>query len=92
MHVTNTALHLDHPGLRISEDDNRDDDGAIWSLSAVLRRIDAVIADVTAVVGSSGTAPIAGDAAKLAEAAAARMVVPEEDSLPANDNKPTPQR
>lgn len=60
--------------------------------SAVLRRIDAVIADVTVVVGRSGTAPIAGDAAKLAEAAAAQMVVPEEDNPSANDNKPTPQR
>ncbi len=41
MHVTNTALHLDHPGLRVSQDDTRDDDGAIWSLSAVLRRMEA---------------------------------------------------
>jgi len=40
MHVTNTALHLDHPGLRISEDATRDDDGAIWSLSAVLGRME----------------------------------------------------
>ena len=40
MHVTNTALHLDHPALRISDDDTRDDDGAIWSLSAVLRRME----------------------------------------------------
>lgn len=41
MHVTNTALHLDHPGLRISDDDTREDDGAIWSLSAMLRRMEA---------------------------------------------------
>lgn len=40
MHVTNTALHLDHPGLKISDDDTRDDDGSIWSLSAVLRRME----------------------------------------------------
>ena len=40
MHVTNTALHLDHPALRISDDDTRDDDGSIWSLSAMLRRME----------------------------------------------------
>jgi tetratricopeptide (TPR) repeat protein len=41
MHVTNTALHLDHPGLTISQDANQDDTGAIRSLSALLRRMTA---------------------------------------------------
>jgi hypothetical protein len=41
MHVTNTALHLDHPGLMISQDETRDDEGAIRSLSALLRRMAA---------------------------------------------------
>jgi tetratricopeptide (TPR) repeat protein len=41
MHVTNTALHLDHPGLNISPDASQDDTGAIRSLSALLRRMTA---------------------------------------------------
>ncbi len=58
--------------------------------SAVLRRIDAVTRDVTGSVGRAGTAPMAGDTARLAEAAAAQMVVPEENSPPVDGNKPTP--
>ncbi|HEX3366186.1 tetratricopeptide repeat protein [Phenylobacterium sp.] len=41
MHVTNTALHLGHPGLSISQDPQQDDVGAIRSLSALLRRMTA---------------------------------------------------
>ena len=41
MHVTNTALHLDHPGLVISQDPAEDDVGAVRSLSALLRRMTA---------------------------------------------------
>jgi tetratricopeptide (TPR) repeat protein len=41
MHVTNTALHLDHPDLVISRDANQDDVGAVRSLSALLRRMTA---------------------------------------------------
>jgi len=41
MHVTNTALHLDHPGLDISQDAKQDDVGSIRSLSALLRRMTA---------------------------------------------------
>ncbi|HZZ70089.1 MAG TPA: tetratricopeptide repeat protein [Phenylobacterium sp.] len=41
MHVTNTALHLGHPGLSISQDANQDDTGSIRSLSALLRRMTA---------------------------------------------------
>lgn len=41
MHVTNTALHLQHPGLTISQDPSKEDEGAIWSLTAVLRRMQA---------------------------------------------------
>ncbi|MBS0331523.1 MAG: tetratricopeptide repeat protein [Proteobacteria bacterium] len=41
MHVTNTALHIGHPGLTISADANQDDVGSIRSLSALLRRMTA---------------------------------------------------
>lgn len=41
MHVTNTALHLGHPGLSISQDPQQDDVGSIRSLSALLRRMTA---------------------------------------------------
>jgi tetratricopeptide (TPR) repeat protein len=41
MHVTNTALHLDHPDLNISQDAKEDDTGSIRSLSALLRRMTA---------------------------------------------------
>jgi tetratricopeptide (TPR) repeat protein len=51
MHVTNTALHLDHPGLMISQDETRDDEGAIRSLSALLRRMAAEGYDPDVVFG-----------------------------------------
>lgn len=38
-HITNTALHHGHPGLVIGEDPEREDEGSIWSVSAVLRRV-----------------------------------------------------
>jgi hypothetical protein len=38
-HVTNTALHQGHPGLVVSADANKEDEGAIWSLSAYLARL-----------------------------------------------------
>jgi tetratricopeptide (TPR) repeat protein len=41
MHVTNTALHLEHPDLNISQDPNQDDTGSIRSFSALLRRMTA---------------------------------------------------
>ena len=41
MHITNTALHLDHPGLVISQDASQEDTGAIRSLSALLGRMTA---------------------------------------------------
>ena len=41
MHVTNTALHIGHPGLDISQDATLEDTGAIRSLSALLRRMTA---------------------------------------------------
>jgi len=54
MHVTNTALHEGHPGLVISQDPEKDDEGVIWSLTGFLRRIDrdggdgqAVFADIS---------------------------------------------
>ena len=51
MHVTNTALHVGHPGLRVSEDPSRDDDGSVWSVAALLRRIAADGHDPEAVFG-----------------------------------------
>jgi tetratricopeptide (TPR) repeat protein len=41
MHVTNTALHLEHPDLVIDQDPAHEDSGAIRSLSALLRRMTA---------------------------------------------------
>lgn len=49
MHVTNTALHKGHPSLMISDDPSRDDVGSIWSVSAVLRRMQADGQDAEAV-------------------------------------------
>lgn len=40
MHVTNTALHVGHPDLKISQDPDKDDEGMIWSLTGFLRRMD----------------------------------------------------
>jgi Flp pilus assembly protein TadD len=51
MHVTNTALHQGHPKLVISRDESKDDEGVIWSLSALLRRMKADGADVDQVFG-----------------------------------------
>jgi tetratricopeptide (TPR) repeat protein len=51
MHVTNTALHHGHPGLVISENPDEEDVGAIWSLSAVLRRLAADGHDRETVLG-----------------------------------------
>jgi hypothetical protein len=39
VHVTNTALHRSHPNLVIGQNPEREDEGNIWSLSAVLRRL-----------------------------------------------------
>lgn len=41
MHVTNTALHVSHPNLKIDQDPRREDQGAIWSLSALLKHMGA---------------------------------------------------
>lgn len=41
MHVTNTALHLDHPDLVIEQDPAKEDSGAIRSLTALLARMTA---------------------------------------------------
>ncbi len=41
MHITNTALHADHPGLVISDDETREDEGSIWSVSGLLRHMAA---------------------------------------------------
>jgi hypothetical protein len=51
MHVTNTALHIGHPGLAISQDPKQDDVGSIRSLSALLRRMTADGLDGQAVFG-----------------------------------------
>src|SRR5262249_27090217 len=40
-HITNTALHVGHPQLRVSTDPNEENVGHVWSLSAALARMDA---------------------------------------------------
>ncbi|HUA51981.1 MAG TPA: tetratricopeptide repeat protein [Candidatus Sulfotelmatobacter sp.] len=39
VHVTNTALHRNHPALVISQDPAREDDGNVWSLTAAFSRM-----------------------------------------------------
>lgn len=51
MHVTNTALHVGHPGLSVSQDASQEDVGSIRSLSALLRRMAADGFDGQAVFG-----------------------------------------
>jgi Tfp pilus assembly protein PilF len=51
MHVTNTALHLDHPELVIDQDPAQEDSGAIRSVSAMLRRMTAEGLDGQAAFG-----------------------------------------
>jgi tetratricopeptide (TPR) repeat protein len=38
-HITNTALHVGHPQLRVSTDPRQENVGHVWSLSAALARI-----------------------------------------------------
>jgi tetratricopeptide (TPR) repeat protein len=40
-HITNTALHVGHPQLKISTDANEENVGHVWSLSAALARMAA---------------------------------------------------
>lgn len=56
-HITNTALHLDHPDLVISTDPNEENVGLVWSLSAYLNQVaadghdrDKVFADIGSLV------------------------------------------
>lgn len=54
MHVTNTALHKGHPGLVVSQDSKAEDQGAIWTLSAMLRRMRAEGRDAERTFGEIG--------------------------------------
>jgi tetratricopeptide (TPR) repeat protein len=47
-HITNTALHLDHPGLVVSQKAEEENVGAIWSLSAYLDRLKTDGVDIVA--------------------------------------------
>jgi hypothetical protein len=47
-HVTNTALHKDHPKLVVSQKAEEENVGAVWSLSAYLDRLKADGVDVGA--------------------------------------------
>ena len=47
-HITNTALHIGHPGLVVSEDAAQENVGAIWSLGAYLERLKADGVDIEA--------------------------------------------
>jgi tetratricopeptide (TPR) repeat protein len=40
-HITNTALHIGHPQLRVSADPREENVGHVWSLSAALARMAA---------------------------------------------------
>jgi tetratricopeptide (TPR) repeat protein len=40
-HITNTALHVGHPQLKVSTDPNEENVGHVWSLSAALARLAA---------------------------------------------------
>lgn len=45
-HVTNTALHLGHPKLDVSDDPAKENSGNVWSLRAYLERLRADGCDV----------------------------------------------
>ena len=45
-HVTNTALHKNHPKLVLSQNANEENVGAVWSLTAYLERLKADGVDV----------------------------------------------
>src|SRR5207302_324993 len=38
-HITNTALHVGHPQLKVSTDPKEENVGHVWSLSAALARM-----------------------------------------------------
>jgi tetratricopeptide (TPR) repeat protein len=47
-HITNTALHKDHPNLVVSQKAEEENVGAVWSLSAYLERLKSEGVDVAA--------------------------------------------
>ncbi len=47
-HITNTALHRDHPKLVVSQKAEEENVGAVWSLTAYLERLKADGVDVAA--------------------------------------------
>ena len=47
-HITNTALHKDHPKLVVSQKAEEENVGAVWSLTAYLERLKADGVDVAA--------------------------------------------
>jgi tetratricopeptide (TPR) repeat protein len=47
-HITNTALHKDHPKLVVSQKPEEENVGAVWSLTAYLERLQADGVDVAA--------------------------------------------
>jgi tetratricopeptide (TPR) repeat protein len=49
IHVTNTALHLKHPDLKIDQDQNKENIGNIWTMSAAYRQMAADGLDAPAV-------------------------------------------
>lgn len=49
IHVTNTALHLRHPDLRLDTDPARENAGNIWTMGAVYRQMAAEGMDAAAV-------------------------------------------
>ncbi len=53
-HITNTALHRDHPALVVSQDPTREDEGNVWSLTATFARLAREGLDPNAVWGRIG--------------------------------------
>jgi tetratricopeptide (TPR) repeat protein len=49
VHVTNTALHLKHPGLVVDQDPQKENAGNIWTMSAAYRQMAADGMDAPAV-------------------------------------------
>jgi tetratricopeptide (TPR) repeat protein len=45
MHITNTALHQGHPGIRFNPDPAVEDDGSVWGLAAFVDKIAAGAAE-----------------------------------------------
>ena len=62
-HITNTALHKDHPKLVVSQKAEEENVGAVWSLTAYLERLSADGVDVAGAAARSSKTLRAGSCA-----------------------------